>query len=293
MALHGYALGCPIWGLKGWVGELFTRDARPADFLRQYSSVFNTVEGNTTFYGVPAPATVARWRDETPPDFRFCFKFPRTISHERRLVGAEAETAHFFDTLAPLGSRLGPFFLQLPPTFAPSNLDTLASYLTALPAGFHYAVEVRHPDFFAAGEAEGALDTLLAAQGVDRVLFDTRGLRAADGNDPETREAQRRKPDLPVRFVATGPHPFVRFVAHPEVAANEPWLAEWADVVAAWLREGRHPFIFMHSPDDFFAPRLARRFHALLAARHPAVGTLPPWPATTDDDPPLTQLALF
>jgi hypothetical protein len=52
MAELQYCLGCPMWSNQQWVGELFTSNAKPADFLRQYSSVFNTVEGNTTFYAL-------------------------------------------------------------------------------------------------------------------------------------------------------------------------------------------------------------------------------------------------
>ncbi|MDP6051149.1 MAG: DUF72 domain-containing protein [Candidatus Latescibacteria bacterium] len=73
--LKAYYLCCPIWGNKDWVGELFTRDAKPKDFLAQYTSVFNTVEGNTTFCGLPSEATIARWRQDTPEGFRLHSNF--------------------------------------------------------------------------------------------------------------------------------------------------------------------------------------------------------------------------
>ncbi|MFY4614350.1 DUF72 domain-containing protein, partial [Escherichia coli] len=41
----------------------------------------NCVEGNTTLYALPKPEVVLRWREQTTDDFRFCFKFPATISH--------------------------------------------------------------------------------------------------------------------------------------------------------------------------------------------------------------------
>lgn len=40
-----------------------------------------TVEGNSTFYALPSSAAGARWRDETPEHFRFCFKFPSDLTH--------------------------------------------------------------------------------------------------------------------------------------------------------------------------------------------------------------------
>ena len=61
MALARCHLGCPVWSNRDWIGELFTAGAKPGDFLRQYSAVFDTVEGNNCFYGLPRPETVSRW----------------------------------------------------------------------------------------------------------------------------------------------------------------------------------------------------------------------------------------
>ncbi len=271
-------LGCPVWAHVPWVGRFFTRDARREDFLPQYASVFGTAEGNATFYGLPAADTVRRWAAEAPESFRFAFKFPRAVTHDRRLRDAGAETAAFLGRLEPLGARLGPFFLQLHASFGARDLPVLAAYLDALPRAYAYAVEVRAPEFFAAGDAERALDALLAARGVDRVVFDTRGLFAARATDDFARDAQRKKPRVPVRFVATGPRPFVRFVGDPDVAANRGLLEEWAGVVAGWVAEGRRPYFFTHHPDDAHAPALARLFQGILHARLPAVPPPAPWP---------------
>ena len=287
MGIERYFLGCPIWGNKAWVGELFAPEAKQKDFLRQYASVFNTVEGNTTFYGLPTEKTAARWLDHTATGFRFALKFPRVISHTKRLRNAEPETAAFMDLLAALQDRIGPSFLQLPPSFGPRDLPALDEYLAALPNAFPYAVEIRHRQFFA--EAENELNAVLKRHRANRVVFDTRGLHNANSDDPAEREAQRKKPKVPVRFVATGRFPFVRFVGHPEVHENLPLLSEWAPVVANWIREGRTPFVFFHAPDDFYAPQLARHFHRLLS-EHIAVGEMPPWPAERVAP---AQMALF
>ena len=287
MGIERYFLGCPIWGNKAWVGELFAAEAKQQDFLRQYASVFNTVEGNTTFYGLPTAKTAARWLAHTPKGFRFALKFPRVISHTKRLRNAEPETAAFMDLLATLQDRIGPSFLQLPPAFGPRDLPALDEYLTALPNAFHYAVEIRHNLFFA--EAENELTAVLKSHRANRVVFDTRGLHSANVDDPAGREAQRKKPKVPVRFVATGRFPFVRFVGHPEVRENLPLLSEWAPVVANWIREGRTPFVFFHAPDDFYAPHLARHFHRLLSNQID-VGQMRAWPAERGA---AAQMALF
>lgn len=274
-------LGCPQWALKAWTGTFYPAGARSRDFLGLYSRRLNTVEGNTTFYATPSADTVARWRDETPVGFKFCLKFPRAISHDRRLRDAQAETAEFIARLEQLGDRCGPAFLQLPPTFSARGLPTLAAYLDALPApasGLRFAVEVRHPDFFG-GPAEAALDEALAQRQVARVLYDVRGLRAAEPADQATRVAQAKKPDVPVRFTRTTDFAFVRYISFPVVEENGPWLDEWAAHVSAWLAAGEAVFFFCHNKNDYYSPWLARDFHARVAARVP----LPALPAWEDD----------
>lgn len=271
-------LGCPVWAHAAWKGRFFTRGARREDFLPQYASVFNAAEANPTFYGLPARETVARWAEEAPAGFRFCFKFPRAITHDRQLVGAGRETAEFLGRMAPLGERLGPFFLQLHGSFGAGRQRDLAAYLRSLPREFAYAVEVRAPEFFAGGDAEQVLDGLLGDVGVDRVIFDTRGLFASTATDEFTRDAQRKKPRVPVRLTVTGTRPFVRFVGDPVLERNAELLDGWAAVVAGWLAEGRTPYFFTHHPDDTEAPALAREFQRRAHAASPRVPAPGPWP---------------
>ncbi len=274
-----YYLGCPIWSKAEWVGTLFLKNAKPSDYLRQYASVFNTVEGNTTFYALPKPETVLKWRAETPSSFRFCFKFPQTISHHLRLQLAEKEARAFLDLMAPLGERLGPFFLQLPSSFGGSEFATLEKFLRNLPAEFRYAIEVRDLAFFKSGETEKRLNALLEELRMGRAVFDTRGLHAvqAEPNDTITREAQRKKPKVPARFLALSGLPFVRFVGDPMLEKNETLLVAWAQRVLAWLAEGKQPYIFMHAPNDVDAPQLARYFHELVRTLAPEMSALPKW----------------
>lgn len=284
-------LGCPVWAHAPWRGTFFTADARREDFLPQYARVFDTSEGNSTFYGLPAPATVARWAAEAPDSFRFCLKFPRTITHDLQLVGAGAATREFLGRVAPLRAKLGPFFLQLHASFGAARLGELAAYLRALPRDFAYAVEVRSADFFDGGPHERAVDALLGELGMERVCFDTRGLFASAAADPLTLDAKRRKPRVPLRTTAIGARPFVRFVGDPAMPPDDPLLRAWADIVARWLGEGRSPYFFVHHPDDAHAPALARRFQALVHARRPLVPPPAVWPA--EREPRSEQLGLL
>ncbi len=286
--IKGYYLGLPMWTHKPWLGEFYADRTPAGDFLSEYSHVFNSVEGNTTFYAAPKPETVARWAEHTPDGFRFCFKFPRTVTHERKLVDVQDEALSFVELLRPIADRLGPFFIGLPPSFGPPLLDALGTFLGQMPGHYRFAVEFRHSAFF--GELEEPANRLLADCGADRIHFHTRALLQLQTNDPEIIESQRNKPPVPYRDYALGRHPFVRFVGPPDPTDNEIHLERWARVVAGWIREGREPYFFAHHPpSDVYAPHLARFFHDRLSALVD-VGELPAWPIETKQ---ARQLDLF
>ena len=300
MALSGYYLGCPSWGLKDWVGNLYRRGTKARDFLAQYAEVFNTVEGNTTFYSLPSAETVERWRDATPESFRFVFKLPKIVTHEKALIGAGRDVSIFLDRLLPLGERLGPVMIQLPPAFGPQHIDRLGRFVSALPSEHRFAIEVRHRAFYDDPAESARLEELLAHFACERVVMDTRAMRAGDPNPPDVAVARGRKPDLPVPESIPGRQPMVRFVGHLDSEVNEPWIEGWATRVARWLDEGRKPYLFAHCPNDLYAPPIARRFHQLLTERlgDPAgdaidPGVLPPWPGEISEPPAVEQLSLF
>jgi len=122
-----YRLGCPLWASKAWIGSVYPADTLERDLLRAYSRRFNTVEGNSLFYALPPMATIERWMAESAEGFRFAPKFPKAVTHERRLVAAEEETKAFEKVLARFehGGRLGRSLLQLPPSFNLNHLDVV------------------------------------------------------------------------------------------------------------------------------------------------------------------------
>jgi len=275
------SIGCPVWSCAAWPGQFLTADARQRDYLAQYSTVFNTVEGNSTFYALPSLETVRRWASESAPGFRFALKFPKVISHEQRLVHAERETSQFLELLRILqdADRLGPSFLQLPPAFAGHQFSALENYLrTIVKEDVPLAVEVRHTDWFDSGTNERQLDQLLSELEIDRVLFDSRPLFSAPPTDAAETESQRRKPRSPWRQTVTGQHPFLRLVGRNSLEATQAWLDEWVPIIATWMQQGRVPYIFTHTPDDAFAPAMARALHQKLKAIVPGLPELPVWP---------------
>jgi uncharacterized protein YecE (DUF72 family) len=276
------AVGCPMWAHRPRVGRHFPADTRVGKELAAYATWCSAVEGNTTFYALPSPEAVARWGEQAPPGFRFCFKVPRSVTHERRLRGAGDALREFLVRLEPVFDRLGPLQVQLPASFGPDDLPTLAAFVEALPAGFAWAVEVRHPAFFAGGSAERPLDDLLLAHDVNRVILDSRALFDRPPRTPAELEAWANKPRLPVRPMATGASPIVRLIGQSDLGANLDRWSQWWPKVAGWLARGRSPIVFTHTPDNLDSPPLARAAHARVAALVPDLAPLPE-PATADE----------
>ena len=282
-----YFLGCPSWSEAAWRGSLYPADMPATASLATYCQVFNAVEGNTTFYARPAPTTLARWAEQMPAHFHFCAKLPREISHSASLFEQGAALGEFLQLLAPLGSRVTPLWLQLPASFGPSRLTELAWLLEQL-ADRAVAVEVRHAQFFDRGEAERALNRLLLERGVERICLDSRALFSCTDGSPAIRHAQGKKPRLPVRPTAFSDFPQLRFIGHPLLEANLPFLQPWLDKVAQWIEADKQPHVFLHTPDNHRAPELACLFHRQLQQRLPGLVDLPELPGARQD-----QLALL
>ncbi|MBB4741056.1 uncharacterized protein YecE (DUF72 family) [Actinoplanes octamycinicus] len=276
-ALH---VGCAMWSLKSWP---FSRPATGK--LRAYAGWCNAVEGNTTFYATPARPTVASWAEQTGPDFRLIPKIPKRITHELRMTGAEEELRIFLDAIEPLGPRAAALWIQLPGSFGPADTAVLSRFLRSLPADFRYAVEVRHPDFFA--DPRG-LERVLSEHGAEWVPFDTVAFFDSPPTSDAERDAWLKKPRMPRRDTALTDRPIVRYLGRDDTARTVAGWQPWVATVAGWLREGRSPTVFLHTPDNADAPELARRFHAEVRARVPELPPLPDPAPLPEPDEPLT-----
>ena len=287
--------GCPIWSFKGWVGNFYPNGTKPAEYLQEYAKRVTTIEGNTTFYAVPSKKTIEQWVAETPETFRFCPKIPKAISHEGKLSENVDAARAFVEVMKSLGTRLGPMFLQLPPRFSPRFVSELKTFLTAWAPDVRLAVEVRHLDWFDAPNDE-MLDGLLAEHKMARVTIDTRPIRSLQGDAVLTGstyesllEARERKPDVPVVPKRTSDFVFVRYIGHPDLEINHPYLEEWGAYFSGQLKTGADVYVFCHSPDNLAAPFISRTLH-----QYAAQGVkLPALPWDTEDGTTLQQGRLF
>jgi uncharacterized protein YecE (DUF72 family) len=269
-----------MWTHARWQGRFLPHPLSPHERLRAYATWCDAVEGNTTFYATPARSTVESWARQTTPDFRFVVKLPRSITHERRLGDGDEELRSFLEAIEPLGPRAHAVWVQVPRSFGPTDLGALTGFLRRLPRSHRYAVEVRHRAFFEDARSERLLERVLTGAGAEWVPFDTTTLFQSPPTSDAERDAWLKKPRVPRRSRALTDRPIVRYLGRDSVALTVEGWQRWVGTVSEWLREGRSPTVFIHTPDNADALTLARRFHDDVRAGLPDVEPLPePMPA--------------
>jgi uncharacterized protein YecE (DUF72 family) len=283
-----FFIGCAVWGYKGWVGELFPKGSKAADFLQLYTQRFTAVEGNTTFYAVPDRKTIASWASQMQPEFEFCPKLPRQLTHNGLLEPSIPGALEFLEQMRGFGKHLGPIFAQLPPSYEPTSLEDLTAFLKAWPRHeAPLAIEVRHPNWFKEPYAT-CLNALLEELGVGRVVLDTRPAYSGSATYGK-QSVDPRKPKVPMQPVITAPFSLVRFISHPDQNVNQPFMEEWVTLLDQWLRSHQRIYFFMHCPLEQYSPGNARHFQQLLEQHNVPV---PPLPWNRIDQAPI-QLSLF
>jgi uncharacterized protein YecE (DUF72 family) len=145
-----YYIGCSGWSYSSWLGPFYPKGIENSKWLRYYSKVFNYVEIDSTFYRIPNEFMVKNWYNRTPDDFRFTAKFPKVITHDKRLSDFdEDQLNYFFESISELKEKLLALLIQLPPSIdIVEGLDALRIILPYLDKRFRYAVEVRHRSWF-------------------------------------------------------------------------------------------------------------------------------------------------
>lgn len=143
-----YHIGCSGFYNTDWKGLLYPTDSQNKDFLKLYSKVYNTVEINSTFYRKPTVKTLHKWNDETPDDFKFFIKVPKTISHFGYSESKKEDFENFCNYINDnLKSKLAGFLIQFPASFhyTENNIKWLTETLSDK---YLLAVEFRHASWW-------------------------------------------------------------------------------------------------------------------------------------------------
>ena len=140
----------------------------PGTHLQRYARRLDCAEINSSFHRPHAAATYAKWRDSTPPGFRFAVKVPRAITHERQLREAEEPFLAFLDQTDGLGEKRGPLLLQLPPSLS-FDVRVVTAFLDVVRRAYDGPIvcEPRHATWFLP-----PVTSLLEGYGISRVAAD-------------------------------------------------------------------------------------------------------------------------
>lgn len=111
-----YHVGCSGWSYTSWRGPFYPSSIENSRWLNYYSHIFDYVEVDSSFYRIPNLYMVKNWGKRTPKKFRFTAKFPRVITHDKRLKDVDKELEWFFDAMGPLSDKTLTLLIQLPPS---------------------------------------------------------------------------------------------------------------------------------------------------------------------------------
>ena len=102
--------GIVVPGNKQSFPALFQKGSR----LNYYSSLFNTVEINSSFYKIPMATTFEKWSLDVPVGFQFTVKLWRGITHEKQLKINLDDIRKFVTAANNLGDKKGCLLIQFP-----------------------------------------------------------------------------------------------------------------------------------------------------------------------------------
>lgn len=229
-------IGCAKWNrqeLKGF----YPRGTK--DELAYYSTQFNSIELNATFYNIYGREQTKKWAAKTPPGFRFFPKVPRLVSHIKRLSGAGAIVEEYCDGIRGFGDKLGVVFLQMPDNFQPKDMGRLEDFVEAFPKDIPLAVELRNTQWFADEEVAGELYRIFEANNTINIITDTAGRR-----------------DL-LHMRLTSPNAFVRYVGANH-SSDYNRLDDWLERIRQWADLGLQNLnFFVHQNLERESPHLS------------------------------------
>lgn len=233
-------VGCAKWN-KTDLKNFYPRGTK--DELSYYSTQFNSIELNATFYNMPSRQQVITWREKTPEHFRFFPKITQSISHMRRLNDVQSLTTEYCDNISNFEDRLGMVFLQLHDNFKYKNYDRLVSFIENFPKAIPLAVELRNTEWFNDQAISKEVYTLFEKHGVSNIVVDTAGRR-----------------DL-LHMRLTTPKVFVRYVGANNPQSDRERLDDWANRLKIWVDQGiRDIYFFVHQNIELESPFLSAYF---------------------------------
>lgn len=212
------------------------------DELTYYSTQFNSIELNGTFYGMPAPEQILTWKNKTPANFKFFPKITSTISHYRRLIDVTDHVTQFATSIQNFEEKLGMAFLQLHDNYQPKDYSRLEKFVKEWPEEVPLAIELRNAEWYNNEEIYHTVCELFKEHRMTNIIVDTPGRR-------DMLHMRLTTPTAFIRFVAAGTETdFIR-------------LDDWMERLTAWKQEGlQNVYFFVHQGFEKDSPLLAAYF---------------------------------
>lgn len=142
-----YQIGCSGWLYNDWKGLFYPEDLDKAKWLEYYSSQFNSVEINNTFYKFPKKELFQDWYNKVPKDFTFTLKGSRVVTHLKKLNDPGNQVKNFFEQAEVLKDKIGAILWQLPGNIHKKS-NRLENFCKILSSDFKNAIEFRHESWF-------------------------------------------------------------------------------------------------------------------------------------------------
>jgi len=236
-----FYVGLAKWGRKEWIGKLYPKGTKEANFLDEYVKHFNFIELNATHYKLYSEKDLQKWTDKVShSDFKFSPKFYQGISHVGSFKDKMFLTDTFLESMVHFGKNLGPIFLQVSDKFGPKRKEELFDYLKDLPKDIQFFLEVRHPDWFIEPTSDELFSTLKKLK-IGAVIVDTAGRRDV------------AHMHIPV------PKLFVRFIANDLHATDFVRLDDWVSRIKYWVESGLEAVYFViHCLNTAAEPELSK-----------------------------------
>ena len=246
--------------LRTLAGPLPAAAARAAGPPARLRELVQRGRGQYNLLRDACPDTVRSWAEQTEPDFRLLLKLPKAITHERRLADPDGPLRAFLDVIEPLGPRVHALWCSCRRPSAPRTSARWPPSCTGCRAGSAARSRSGTPrsSRTRAGSADWRASSAASAPSgwPSTPPSCSPALRPARGTGGVGEEAPAA-PQVP------GAHrPSGRPLHRPgrRAAHAEGWR-HWTGAVADWLREGRSPTVFIHTPDNDESLGLARLFH--------------------------------
>ncbi len=233
-------VGCAKWNRQD-LKNFYPRGTK--DELAYYSSQFNCIELNATFYRIFPSEQYTKWYDKTPDNFKFFPKIVQNVSHLRRLNDqAYPVLDEYLNVTSNLKDKLGTIFLQMHNNFGPKNWDRVVRFIEYWPKEFSLSMEFRHTDWFNDEKVANELYHLLEENNITNTLVDTAGRR-----------------DI-MHMRLTNKEAFIRYVGanHKSDYAR---LDDWVEKLATWKSRGLQDIhFFVHQNLELESPLLSAYF---------------------------------